>query len=178
MNTLATINLAPDGTSLGSLPSQTVTTVPQAALASGSGVYFAAQGVYLDPSSPTGISYFQGNIPLSAFTAAGTSLDSAPAVNALNSKLDTLIADQLNAVAAANRAQDHMMRGIAMASALNLSAPLAGNKNRLALGYGAFRSTGAVSVNYSRRTGHYDLNAAAGFSGKDSLAKVGVGVSW
>jgi len=134
-----------------------VTSIPAAALSPGSLVSVAVYGGYADPSSPGGVSYFDGLIPLSAFTASAA------------------LQEQL-------KVQQYQIessqRGIAMASSLSLIAPMGDANNRLALGFGTFNNFNAVSVNYIRRVRNYDIGAAASFSGGDALGKASFGISW
>jgi len=164
-------------------------TLPAAATQPDAILGVAVYGAYKDSSALGGVSVINAFVPLSTFQRAGVnSVDTA----AINARFDALQADidasrsQLAAVQAeqqalidqANRNQQRLVRGVALASSLNLLSPLDGASNRLALGFGAYRGEGAISFNYSRRVNHYDMGLAAGFSGKDSLAKAGIGVSW
>ncbi len=160
------------GGSNAALPSTLINTLPTDL----SDIGVPVSGYYRDPTAPSGYSFLQAYVPISAFSTAGGPSDTAAA------KIDAFIDEQRaeNGALREQMAVDKLRtaRGIAMVSSLSISSPVAGATNRLALGFGGYRNQGAVSVNYSRRAGHYDVGVASSWSGKDSLAKAAIGVNW
>lgn len=145
-------------------PQNRIEYIPKLALAQDSMVGVNFSGFYRDPASPAGITYITGSVPLSAFARAEA--------------VDALLASQQSLADDMRRNQLQALRGIALTSSLNFAAPLSGTTNRLALGTASYNGQGAMSVNYSHRSGNLDYGVAAAFAKGESLGKAGVGFNW
>lgn len=156
-NSLAPVIIGSNGAGNSSVPAAYPSSLPVGIASPGSTVSIYLQGVYKDSSAPSGYSSFFGSIPLQDFSSAAE-------VQALSDKL--------------NRQRQLSYRGIAMASSLSLAEPAPGRSNRLAVGAGSFAGEGALSVNYTHRSGDVDFGLAFAAAGKDGLGKANLGVSW
>ena len=190
-----------NGNYLGS-SAHAVTSLPATIADPLSQVRVMVNGVFPDPSSPSGVSLFNGSIPLSAFAAAGSNVSVgnyqgqidtlSGRVDTLETRVDSLSAkiDAFTAQLQAYNAQQQALaekldrnyvtanRGIAMASALSQIAPIDGASNRLALGVGTYANQSAMSVNYSHKGHGVDVGVSAAFSGNQTLAKGAIGINW
>jgi hypothetical protein len=55
---------------------------------------------------------------------------------------------------------------------------MAGKQNRVGMGFSRFAGATAASINYTHRSGSYDMGLAASFTDGDTLGKASVGFSW
>jgi hypothetical protein len=152
-------------------PETILSNMPVNAINVDSGVGIAVSGIYRDPAAPGGVSTLEGIIPISAFATAGQNAT-------LSARIDDFMAQQTLLAAEMKENHDHAIRGVALASSLSLLAPADGRSNRLGFGMGTFAGETAMSINYTRRAGDFDLGIAGAITGGDTLGKASFGVSW
>ncbi len=103
---------------------------------------------------------YRADILLSDFATSGS-------VANLNERISAISAQERQAI-----------KGVAVASSFNVTAPLDGSNNRIAIGTGTFQGNAGVSLNYTRKAGKFDLTLAAAAGNGVTATKAGVGFSF
>ena len=148
----------------------------------GSGLYVFVDGPFQDPSSPTGLSGFDGAVPLSAFARSSTVDSLAATVSNLStamSGISTSIADLQQQLAM----QDKTLRqGVAMSLAMDGTGTLGPDEHlALSMNWGTFGGQNGVAGSVAfRAADHVTFNGGigTGFHGGLVGGRAGVRIAW
>jgi hypothetical protein len=162
----------------------------------GSGISVLVDGPYQDSSSPTGLSYFTGSVPLAAF-ALSSSLDTLVAttndlsaqlnglggtVNGLSMQMQSL-STELAQVQQELALQDRSMRqGVAMSLAMDGTGTLGPDEHfALSMNWGTFGGQNGVAGSVAFRAADhvtFDGGIGTGFHGGLVGGRAGVRIAW